>query len=213
MRRRILITFAALIGVIAVVIATLPFWLGAALTSLAPRWGVTFGDYTRVGYDRFALTDLKAKQGGIRATVERVELDSPIPWLWHRFIGNGGAVVVKKWRVDLERAANAPAATSTADGPVGWMPLPKQPRDIVAQVDPWIARTTIGPGVVHWSEAELALDGINWRERTLQLERLAFKDRIINVTLAIPAEGDEIRFTAATANEEGSLALVSRGAA
>src|SRR5688572_10399725 len=100
--RLLLMTTAALAGVILQLIFTLPLWLGAALEAIGSRSGLTFADYSRAGYDRFVLTDVAYARPGMRVSAKRIEADSPLAWVWDRLTGKGGEIRVGEWTVAIE---------------------------------------------------------------------------------------------------------------
>jgi hypothetical protein len=97
-RRRILITVGGSVGLVLLILVTMPLWLGTAMRSMAPRFGVTFSDYIRVGYGRFALTDAAYRAPGVQATADRIEISSPVAWLWRRVAGHGADVRIGNGR-------------------------------------------------------------------------------------------------------------------
>src|SRR5687768_3775748 len=138
MRRRIFIILAGLVGLVLIVAATMPFWLGLVTRTLAPRFGVTFSDYTRLGYGRFALTDVVYRGGGMTATVERVELASPVAWGLQRATADGADVQVGKWALTLDPNKAQDKPPEDPNAPSGWVPLRQQLRAAIAEIKPWV---------------------------------------------------------------------------
>jgi translocation and assembly module TamB len=86
MARRILvygsIALAALFLLLVAAALLLPYWLPAVGRPVAERFGVTFGEYERLGYDRFAVRELRIEQPGALIRAERVEATTPLVWWW-----------------------------------------------------------------------------------------------------------------------------------
>ena len=136
MRRRILIFLGVLVCLCVVIVASMPYWLGALTRSVGPRFGVTFSDYKRIGYGRAALTNVVYRGAGFQAKAERVEFASPIVWGWERATADGASVEVGKWTLTLDPSKDATAEkrTPNSDTPTGWLALRHQLRNAVAQI-------------------------------------------------------------------------------
>src|SRR5688572_24394454 len=138
------------------------------MRSVAPRFGVTFSDYIRVGYGRFALTDAAYREPGVQATAERIEISSPVAWLWSRVADQGADVRIGKWAVTMS-PTDAPEKPKDRKAPSGWVPMRQQVRDALVEIEPWISRATIGPGQIKTSASEVSVGGVTWQDRTLRL--------------------------------------------
>src|SRR5438552_18755717 len=71
--------------VIVVVALALPVWFPWILRPVLARFGVGFDAYERVGYARFALTDVRGQFGNARFNSKRVVCSLPPQWLWRRY--------------------------------------------------------------------------------------------------------------------------------
>lgn len=208
MRRRLLSISVAALAVLLLLALTLPWWFGLALRAAPGSLGLEFADYERIGYGRFALRDVEFHRRNVRVSVARVEADTPLAWLW----GDAGEVVAGRWSVEVKpRPADAPAPP--ANRPTGWMPLRATLRRVAGQVDRWLPRARAGEGVVRWKSGELTLASARWGDRTLAVEKLAWRGRVADVTAAFPSGADEIQVAARMPDDVGSASLVSRGAA
>lgn len=117
--RRLVIILTVLAAGLVLLAATLPWWLGAAVRPAARSRGITVGGYERIGYTRFALRDVDVPVGSVRVSVDRVEADTPLLWLWRHWRGRGGPVIVGAWRVEIA----ASTAPRDPNKPRGWVPL------------------------------------------------------------------------------------------
>jgi translocation and assembly module TamB len=208
-RRRILITLVALLAAAVLCVITLPFWLGAALRLAPERWGVRYGGYERIGYGRFALRDVDYQRANVHVTVARVEVDSPLLWLWHRGAGQARPVVAGKWSVVVgPKPANAPKPT----GESGWVPLRTTLRRIADQLDRWLPRAQMGEGSVTWPGGGLTLASADWGERKLAVKHLSFRMLDADATAEFPTT-DELRLMAKTVDNAGTVRLKNAVAA
>ena len=77
MRRAGIIAGAVLAGLL-VVVLLLPWWLGAVLRPVGARLGLTFRDYERIGYTRFALHGVEMEKAAVRVRADHVEVATPL---------------------------------------------------------------------------------------------------------------------------------------
>lgn len=190
---------------------TLPLWLGGVLAQAGPRFGLTFSDYERLSYTRFALRDVAYRSATLKADVDRVELTSPFVWLWQRGTGQRPELVGGKWVVTIT-PAETNAANPAPDPESGWMTTRQTVRDAVAQVDSWISRAQLESGRLILPSAEITVAGVTWAERELVLRDVVYQNFNVDVNLAVPTNVDELRLTTHVNQGEGTLTLVSRGA-
>ena len=73
MLKRALILLGSVAGLLAAAVATLPWWLGSVFAWQGSKYGATFSEYENVGYDRWALNDLRIEQAGVVVAVDRLE--------------------------------------------------------------------------------------------------------------------------------------------
>src|SRR5437667_5310175 len=71
--------------VIVVVALALPVWFPWILRPVLARFGVGFDSYERVGYARFALTNVRGQFGNARFDSKRIASCLPPGWLWRRY--------------------------------------------------------------------------------------------------------------------------------
>ncbi len=191
--------------------AALPWWLEPVLHRVGRAWGANFGAYERIGYTRFAVRDVEVRRPGVRVTVSRVEVDTPLVWLWRRWTGRPNEILAERWTVEVERrtgSAVAPPAAATG----GWIPLRATLIRVATGLDRWLPRARAGAGAVRWPGGGLTLASATWAGRTLAVENLAFGPLKTRAALAFPAGADELRLTARLIDGNGTADLASRGA-
>ena len=206
MRRRLRIILTAVAAGAVALVLTVPWWLGVAVKTAGPRWGLTVGNYQRAGYARFVATDVVYQRKNVRVTVALVEADTPMLWLWRRGIGKVGSVTVGRWKVDVTAPpVPAPPAAALARG---WMPLRTTLQRVAAGLDRWLPRAKLGEGTVNWPRGGLSLAGATWDKRTLAVRALKLGSLAMDGSVAVPAEGDEFRLAAKIPEQGGGAALV-----
>ncbi len=199
MRRKLaLLTIALVVGV-SVALAVLPWWLGAALAAGGDRFGLTFGAYQRIGYTRFALSDVEVRHPGVLITASRIELATPLAWLAHR----PGEVKVGRWSVVVTKTEKAPDPNRVQ----GWLPLRTQLDTILRTVELWLPPASAGAGEISWPGGTLRADGADWRERRLEVHGLGWREQSADV--AIWRDGERLVAEARMAGDEAEVTLES----
>jgi translocation and assembly module TamB len=171
MRRRLLLFFAAVVAGVAITIAALPYWLGAVAKRVGPGRGVTIGAYERLGYGRFAASDIHVRRAGVHVSVARIESDTPVLWWWRHRSRQETPIVATSWAVEVERN-NTPSAPSPQRG---WMQLQGLLHRIAAQLDRWLPAAKTGAGVVRFPGGEISVANATWHGRELVAQGLAYR--------------------------------------
>lgn len=200
MRRRLLKLFWVLAAGLGLSAAASPWWLGAALRSAGASRGLTFARYERVGYSRFALHEAAFSVNGVRATVARIEADTPLVGWWRR-----GEIVGGRWAVDVAGRAAETGASPTRRG---WVSLRAQLQAMAGHLGRWAPRVKIEAGVVRWSGTELTCAAAVWANRELVVKDLAYRGLQADAALAFPV--DAVRLGLRGSEAEGHFE--SRGA-
>lgn len=209
MRRAGIITGEVLTGLL-VVVLLLPWWLPAALRALGGRHGVTFQDYERIGYARFALSGVEVDQPAVRVRISRVEMDTPLVWAWRHWRASATGVKAGEWMVDVPAHTGSPPPV---EPDAGWMKLRGQLQRIAVQLDRWLPRAETGAGRVTWPGGTIAVARAEWAERTLRVTDLAWKKINADGTLIFGAgEDSPLRLDLATTDGDGRVMLRSTGA-
>ncbi len=209
--RLVLIILGTLVALILLAVATVPLWLGAALGSLGPRFGLTFGKYERVGYSRFALRDVAYRTPTINATLSRVELTTPVAWLWQRTTAEGADLTAANWKVEIT-ASNDPAAPeSDPSAATGWMPLRATIQDAIGQLDQSIDVAQIGNGTIIWPGGTATVAATSWKDRTLSLRGVTYQEFNVDAEFAAPVATEELKLSIRVNDGEGAATLISRG--
>ena len=210
MRRRLLYSLLALVALLFAASASMPLWLGAALRGFGPSRGLTYARYERLPGGRFALHGVEFQRGNVRVTAARIEVDTPLLWLWRHSRAKPTSILAENWEVEVRRKdPAAPAAPPRADS--GWVPLHAQLRRIAAQLARWLPQAQLGAGRVRWPGSDIGVASARWSERELTVRALAFKNFQADGSVAFPSAADLMRL-ALTLNDGTRLALESRGA-
>ena len=74
------------IGAMVILVAALPLWFPWVLKPALAHLGFNFIAYQRIGYTRFAVTDLNGSMNGAKFQAQRLECALPTAWLWESFV-------------------------------------------------------------------------------------------------------------------------------
>jgi len=185
-------------GLALIAVAALPWWLGAALRPLAAAQGATFSRYERVGYGRFRLHDVAYSHGAVRVTADQVEVQTPLAWLLRP---GARQASVNQWRVEITPKDSAGPKSS---GNIHGMPsLHGLLEEIATALARWLPAAEIGPGEVSWPGQTLVLAKTEWKDRSLTVHGLSWRNLTADVTSSWPAQGPvAVHVTAAEGKAE-----------
>jgi translocation and assembly module TamB len=215
-----------LLLLVALALVALPLWLPWAAAPVLSRLGVAYNSYERVGYHRFALTDVRYRDEQVEVEAGRIEGFLPFGWLWHRWRETGEVdfVAVHDWRVVVRET-----------GPVPVPPPEEAPEEreeisvfetvgtveeVVAQAVRWVPRARLTDGLVEvagrrvaipegvWNEGRVLANGV---DKALQQTVFVDADLRGGLPFVLSARTDPLPFstTVTVSRSEGRLAVRS----
>ncbi len=206
MLRKLALALLVLVACVVVALAALPWWLGAALGAAGPRFGATFETYQKIGYTRFALTDVKVVRPGLEVNASRVEVGTPLLWLFKR----PGEVEVWSWSV-----TTAPVDDGAEDDKTeGWVPLRERLEEVVSQLERWLPPARAGAGEIAWPGGELRVSGAVWtpdEPTRLTLSALSWREQVADVEVKRLAGAATLVAEAHAADEAWDISVESDG--
>jgi len=163
--RRIVKVLAAVVFVLAIAVAVLPWWWGAALRMVGPTYGLEFGNYDRVGYERWSLTEVTWNGSPGRFTAQRIELPHPLLLALHG--GDAGTLQIADWRWQNAVSSNEQAAEDQ-DG-MGWSDSMLVVQELMSWVPKRVPLIEASGGTVHAGVSELAISRLSWDPESIQV--------------------------------------------
>jgi hypothetical protein len=139
-------TLKVLLGLallLALGMATLPWWLGIALRPLARARGATFENYETVGYARLRLENVEVIRPGIVFSAREITLDTPVAWLLRR---SQARAQISRWELRL-----TPRDTAGTGGPssnTSPARVQAQVRQTLQVLRRWLPRLTAENGTI-----------------------------------------------------------------
>ena len=177
----------AAVAALALAAALLPWWLGVALRPMARARGLTFERYERLGYARFQLTGVQLAAPGVRVTIARVAMDTPVRWIWGMVRGSGAGVEAEDWGVEA-RPAPGPSGAGPGEKIDGPPTLYARLQRVTAALTRWVPLGIARRGVVRWPNGSLAVDEAEWRNGRLTVRGVNLAGNRFDATV-VPGDG------------------------
>lgn len=164
MRRFFLILGAALAALI-IALAALPWWWGAALSVAGPRWGVKFGEYQRIGYWRWAVTDVSWTGSPGQFTARRIELPHPLRWAVQG--SDASHLVMTDWKWSGAEEIEKTEVDSTQDS--GWQKTFEMISGLMPELQQWVPDLEATRGGLNFGKQNVLVPQLTWNPETAQL--------------------------------------------
>jgi translocation and assembly module TamB len=143
---------------LALILATLPWWLGAILRPVARSQGASFERYELLGYTRFRLEGVKLERPGLAFSAARATLDTPLLWLLRRPHAHAE---ISDWSLRLIPADSPRPTPSNPSSPAT---VHAQTQRVTAQLRRWLPRLTAENGTISRGEQTWRLAHVSWRD-------------------------------------------------
>lgn len=147
-------------------LGVVPVWFPWVLTPVARHYGLRFADYDRLGWTRFALTDVQGAWDGAQLEAQRVEAVLPTTWLWRRFNErtNGPALLTLSdgWLLVGASTTNAVAAAS-AEAPGSTDETLNQISQIGRTLQRWLPGADLTNCTLQIASNRVTIPHVQWR--------------------------------------------------
>ncbi len=174
------------LGLLVLLFATLPWWLGLVLRPVARSLGAEFDHYEPVGFSRFQLTDVRYTRPGVQVSARRVEAPTPLLWLGRR----SSSFAADDWKVAV---THAPETATPSGSSVDNLPALYRIISTVAQgLRHWLPNAELGRGEITWPGQSLALAKANWSDSKLTIQKIRWREISGELTIDVPGT-QEIR--------------------
>ena len=151
--------------VVAVVLA-LPVWFPWLLRPVLARFGVGFDSYERVGYTRFALTNVRAQFGNVRFNSKRIVAFLPPRWLWQRYSKDSDEehfLTVTDWLVQIQ-PGRMPQQTESSDSAFA---VAEQIYGKLPAWRTWLPKAQLTDGQIQVGSNEVRVAAVEWQHGKL----------------------------------------------
>ena len=204
MSRRLNIFLCVLLAS-AAIIATLPWWLGAALRPALRRVGITFERYERAGYAHFRLHGVNYEAARVHITAQQVRTATPLVWLAQRLRGTEPSVAVENWSIQIKPA---PSGATPAQASIIGMPgLQSMLQRLGPVLVRWLPLAQLKSGEIRGLGIPLSIASADWHNGALRIDDLRVTGHSIALVIT-PTAGGSLTLSAHTAGNEARLQLV-----
>jgi len=124
LRSKIFLVLLSVVLLVVLAVAALPLWFPWALRPIAKRYGASYANYQRLGYQRFQISNFALTNGPSEIQAQHVTGFVPTAWLWRHLTGerNEQFAVVRSWKYTAVPSAaphtNAPPSVHKIFGTV-----------------------------------------------------------------------------------------------
>ncbi len=204
--RRFLYILGALGAAVLLAVATLPWWWGAVLRHEASRYGVNIGGYSRVGYARWAVTDVEWSNAAGRLTAKRVELPHPLVLAWRGADAGPGEIAGWSWV-----GAKSEPSAQKEKSENGWRKMFAGIEQTMPHVRRWVPRAEARHGEVLVSGQAIKVGSLVWdpASMTLKADAVSDAERELSAELQWSTTAEPI-LTGKVAAGDDSLNMVAR---
>lgn len=165
LRTKIFLVLLSVVLLSVLALAALPLWFPWALGPVAKRFGASYADYRRVGYQRFELSNFGLTNGTTQVHAEQVRAFVPTAWLWRHFSGekNEDFVTVKSWSYEPVEATTASSNAS----PVSVRASFEDVREVSAALRDWLPTAKLTNGTVRIDQQDVRIETAYWTNGSL----------------------------------------------
>src|ERR1041385_9127156 len=169
-KKRLLKILAGACVVVAVLFLALPVWFPWVLRPVLAHFGIGYDSYARLGYTRFALTNVRGQLGNTRFTGKRVAGFLPPEWFWRRYARNPDEepwLTVTGWALQFQRAEK-PERVRTANSPDSAFAVAEQINDKLPIWRAWLPAAQLRDGKVQLGSNEVRIAAVDWQRGRLR---------------------------------------------
>lgn len=173
--------FLLVVSLLVLLIAALPLWFPLALRPIAKRFGATYADYQRIGYQRFRISGFALSNSSVRIQARRATAFVPTVWLWRHYTGatNEAFLSVASWNY-----APAPTKSSASNTPVSVYPVFESLKSLATALDNWLPNARLLDGTISIGSQALNVPQALWSNATLTAKVTITNQPPFEVTLA-----------------------------
>jgi translocation and assembly module TamB len=217
-RRKLVRILVFLILAAIVLLGALPGWWPWILPTLAKRFGATYTQYTRHGYQRFELSGVSFSSDSGRFRADRIEAYVPTTWLWRCAFGpkTEPFLRVSSWSWESISAAGETASTPSAFESF------QRTETAAATLRRWLPRAELEGGAIRVKGQALAVPHATWAEGMLSVKAIGPRPELAfslmaaaknRGALSVGLEAEELAFRSEVALVASGGGLALEGAA
>jgi translocation and assembly module TamB len=157
-KRKLLYLLGGIVCAMLLLVISLPLWFPWILSPIGARYGLTYSDYERLGYGRFALQNAVLEEEAFQFKARRIESAGPTAWLWHHYTRGTNDhplyLEVEGWEIrvaerELERDGSLHETVQEIES-------------MLPTLQSWLPRAVLTNGVIRFGTNELHLPQVVW---------------------------------------------------
>ncbi|MDA1068952.1 MAG: hypothetical protein O3C43_20895, partial [Verrucomicrobia bacterium] len=210
--KSILLLFLGLLGLVGLLVLSLPLWLGLAIRTFAPEDLAQFDSYKMEGYGHFRLEGVSVTLPQANVFIDELHGLTPLNWYSKsRKDSQEDFLQIKHLEVILfpndATEDNSPESSS----------LPKNLPDalkllegLLQLTDTWLPQATIEHATITQDTRILELSDLRWKNRSLNFQGKlnGFPQHPFKTLVTLPSEGPSLEFVVPNADFEIKTSLV-----
>src|SRR2546428_6490297 len=163
-KKRLFKVFGVACLVIVVVAMALPVWFPWVLRPVLARFGVGFDSYDRIGYTRFALTNVRGQFRNARFSSKRIVCSLPPRWLWRRYSGGFDGehlLTVTVWNLQIPPGGK-PQGMGSSSSLDSAFAVAEEIKDKLPGWRTWLPRARLTDGKIRVGSNEVRVTAAEW---------------------------------------------------
>lgn len=213
-RSKVLWALVSVVLLLVLVIAAVPLWFPWALRPIAKRFGASYANYQRIGYQRFQTSSFALTNSTVRFRANETRAFVPTVWLWKHLTGAKSEPFLEatSWKyvpvTTKSSGSNAPVSVRTTFEDVN---------NLAATLDKWLPMATLTNGIIVIQNQSLEIPQAIWANGTLSARASLSNQQPLAITasieqtnrwkLKIDSEPLEFHSTISIDGREGKLAV------
>ena len=167
-RSKIFRVLLSVVLLLVLVVAALPLWFPWALRPIAKRYGATYANYQRVGYQRFQLSGFALTNRATQVQADRVTAFVPTVWLWRHLVGmkNEPFVEARSWKYVSAKATSSQLSRQNA--PVSVYGVFEKIKRTAATLQNWLPTAALTNGAISIKGQTVDIPQTSWANATLK---------------------------------------------
>lgn len=213
-RSKILWALVSVVLLLVLVIAAVPLWFPWALPPIAKRFGASYANYRRVGYQRFQVSTFALTNSTVQFQAREATAFVPTVWLWKHLTGAKAEpfLEVTSWKY-----VPVTANSTGSNAPVSVRSTFEDLNSFAATLDKWLPTATLTNGTIVIDDQRLEISQAVWQKGTLSATASLSNEQPFTITassgqsnrwkLNIDSEPQEFHSAISIDDREGKLAV------
>lgn len=164
LRSKLFFVLLSVVLLLALAVVALPLWFPWALRPIAKRYGASYAQYERVGYQRFQLSNFSLTNGPTELNAGKVTGFVPTAWLWRHLTGERDEqfATVRSWKY-----ISVPNKSTRTNTPPSAHKTFHTLQKLAATINNWLPAATLTDGNVVVQNQSIRIPTAVWTNATL----------------------------------------------